>query len=123
MTDRPYRSKSTRELLSMFEIACLKIDEACLRHDTESVNNELKDVVFPIDKEIEARGAEAQRTLLPFLQNPNLFVRLHAAKSVYSAAPAEARKCLEDLQAMKYPDVSLDAGMSLYLRDNPPALD
>lgn len=123
MIEQPFKSQSIRDLLSIFEAACLKIDESYLSNDVAVGNAEFK-TVYAVNRELKARGEEARRALLPLLQNPNLFVRLHAAKGVYPAAPAEARKCLEELSEMKYPDVSLSAGMTLYrLEQAPHALD
>lgn len=124
MIDLTYKSKSTGDLLYLFAKACQRIDETYLTKDVEAGNAELKDVVFPIRRELRARSIEAQRAALPLLQNPNLFVCLHAAKCFYPAVPVEANKCLQELFTMKYPDVSLDAGMTLRgLETDPHCLD
>jgi hypothetical protein len=70
--------------------------------------------------ELAGRSGDERRALLSLLTHANPQVRLQAAKEAYPVSPAQCRTCLETIRAAKFPDQSLDAGMTLYFLDQDP---
>lgn len=55
------------------------------------------DFLVAINRELRARGMEAQRHLLVLLDDPDLGTRCWAAKAVLEFAPREGERVLADL--------------------------
>ena len=70
-----------------------------------------------MEAELRRRGPEARRSLLQLYDHENLQVRLNAAKSTLAIAPEPARAELEDIRSLKWPHLSLDAGMCIRALD------
>jgi len=114
------KSMSLDALLGRFEEICLVLDE--VRHDPfeEGVEqgNICLEALWKVNDEIKSRGPDARRALLRFYNHPNYRVRLKAATHTYRVAQEPARRCLEELKKWQIPDVSLEAGMTLYAIDD-----
>lgn len=110
-------------LLKCFEEACLEQYDTYIDDDISKRNADFW-ILVSINDELKVRGVQERKSLLRLLSHENPQVRLQAAKFVYSAAPEEAKACLEDIRLAKLPDQSLDAGMTLRgLEDDPHCLD
>jgi hypothetical protein len=103
MSTTDYSSMTIDELLKRFEDACLEQYETDITGDLNKSNANFR-ILMSIRDELEARGPEARRSLLRLLTNNNRQVRLQAAKVVYPVAHDEAKKCLQDLAAARFPD-------------------
>ncbi|MFY0525192.1 DUF2019 domain-containing protein [Archangium gephyra] len=61
--------------------------------------NRMYDLLVAIEKELKARGIEAQRQLLKLLDDPDPGTRCWAAVSVLEFAPGEGERVLTDIAA------------------------
>ncbi|WP_113888764.1 DUF2019 domain-containing protein [Roseiarcus fermentans] len=124
MKEIDYSSKSTSELIKIFEQACLEQYDTYITDDLETYDRNY-DIQKLVTKELAFRGQSDRRSLLALLSHENPEVRLRAAKRVYPVARDQARKCLEALAAANLPGTqSLDAGMTLSrLGEVPDCLD
>ncbi|MFL5358513.1 DUF2019 domain-containing protein [Archangium sp.] len=75
--------------------------------------NRMFDILVAIERELRARGVEAQRQLLKLLDDPNPATRCWVAASVLEFAPAEGERVLTELASVPSGFVSWSAGMAL----------
>lgn len=103
---------TVEQLVERFTALALAQDEALL-DDEISKFNRLFDRMTAIHDELKSRPNDQRRALLALYSHPNMHVRLKAAKATMAAAPTQARRMLEEIEASKeYPQAG-DAGMSL----------
>jgi hypothetical protein len=118
-----YSALSIDALLDQFRNACLAQYESDFTDDIKSYKDSFE-IICAITKELKARGPDARRSLLRLFDDDNPQVQLQAATFVYAVAPEPARAMLEGIKAMKMPDQSLSAGMTLRrLAEVPNCLD
>lgn len=124
MKKTDYSEMTIDGLLKCFEKACLEQYDTYITDDIRKFNAKFE-ILLSIADDLKARSPDARRSLLRLLSNNNRQVRLQAAKCVYPVAREEAKKCLQDLAAARFPDdQSLSAGMCLYrLEEDPSCLD
>jgi hypothetical protein len=98
-------------LVDLFKTLGIAQDDADTAGDQKKFNRlywELK----AVEEELKKRPGDARKDLLSFYADPNLHVRLVAAKATLAIAPEEAREALIKLRSTKGPQ-ALDAGMTI----------
>ena len=82
-------------------------------------SNRLISRTHPVRVELFARGADAAKQLLPFLNHPSSWVRLSTAEQVVGFYEKEARDALERIiaESHQYDSIKGNAGMLLYFWD------
>jgi hypothetical protein len=108
---------SVSELVERFVEIALQQDDAKFRFDNKRFNR-LFEKMNEVDLELQARGPEARRALIPLYEHPNLQVQIKAAKRTLAVAPVEARAVLERISDSGEMPQALEAGMSIYGLDN-----
>lgn len=124
MNTADYSSLTVDDLVGQFANACLDQYETYITDDLEKFKRNYL-LLESIINELTVRGSGARRSLTRLLRHSNRQVRLQAAKFVYPVAREEAKKCLQDLATVRFPDdQSLSAGMCLdRLEEDPSCLD
>lgn len=105
------------QLVEQFAENGLAQSKAVLKGNLKQYNKLYKKM-DEIDIQLRERGIEARRALRGLYNHPNPHVRVQAAKFSYGAAPAEARKVLENVRDFAPHPFSGDAGMSISALDN-----
>jgi len=105
-------SLSIDELVDHFAQICAEQDQA-LFDDEYAKFNKLYKEMDVVDKEIRARGVDARLALLQLYKNPNMQVRLQAARRTLGVAPHAARQLIEDIAGSGWFPQAGDAGMTL----------
>lgn len=100
------------DLVQRFLSTTLAQYEAELRAENGKYNR-LYRHVNEIRDELKRRDGDQRRALLPFLDHPNVQVRLMAANSLLTIVPARAKKALETVRDSRNVPQSVNAGFML----------
>ncbi len=90
------KSADIDSLLAMYKEAASVHGRATQEGDYRTGNRQ-HGVIAAVYRELRRRGATAQRSLLGFLDDPDISVRCWAASHAMEFAPEEGRPVLEDL--------------------------
>jgi hypothetical protein len=100
------------DLVQRFLSTTLAQYEAELRAENGKYNR-LYRHVNEIRDELKRREGDQRRALLPFLDHPNVQVRLMAAGSLLTIIPGRAKKALESVRDSRIVPQSVSAGFML----------
>jgi hypothetical protein len=103
------QSKAIRDGVLPTDIPSLQSERKAAQKRFEKLYREMD----AIDRELRARGPEARMALMRLYDYPNMHVRLAAAKRTLGVAYAAAREVIQAIADSKWPDQSLDAGMTI----------
>jgi hypothetical protein len=103
-------------LVARFAELSIEQDDALLRNDISRVNR-LFDRLEDVEHTLKTRTGDQRRALLSLYNNPNMNVRLKAAKATLAVAPQSARAALEAISKSKWQPQAGDAGMCLLALD------
>lgn len=104
------------ELVKLYEKYALEMSRYLQEDDTRRYNRIFKHYMA-IRNELKNRPGDHRRLLIPFLEHPDIGVRLSAAKSVFALVPVEARAVIEQIAASKWFPWAGHAGMTLVAID------
>lgn len=114
---------SSEELVKMFEQFSL---EMYVAENVDNIKKYNKIYIYfsAVERELKCRTGDHRRLLLPFLDHPNIGVRLLTAKSVYYIDTSRARAVIEQIaRSRRFPQAG-SAGMTLaYLDEGISQLD
>ena len=89
-------SSSVEELADDFRCVASAHSQATLAGDHENANRH-HDIIAALYRELRARGASAQKVLLPLMQDPDDAVQSWAASHALEFAPEQAESVPVDL--------------------------
>ncbi|HVM79117.1 MAG TPA: DUF2019 domain-containing protein [Stellaceae bacterium] len=102
------------ELVEQFRSHALEQQSVLLDSDTRRYNK-LFDLCTAIVNELKRRGPQALEALLVLLKDPNLRVRLEAARRLVDFAPSASVAALKEVEESQMMPEAGTAGMSLHL--------
>jgi hypothetical protein len=96
MKKTPLKKLSTEQLVEMARITSAERWRA-IHAGKPRDGNRMFDLLVAINRELRARGIEAQRQLLMLIDDPDQGTRCWTAKAVLEFAPEEGERVLADL--------------------------
>jgi len=113
VSPRNPKTSTVPDLVALFVALGLDQYQARLRNEQKRLNRATLEM-FDVCEELKARAGDQRSALLSLYSDPNLQVRLMAAKLTLAVAPAAAKQLLQEIADSKeYPQAG-DAGMSLW---------
>lgn len=104
-------SLSVTELVDLFRNTCISQDDADTAGNQKKFNRLYWDLKA-IEEQLKQHTGDAREALLSLYTDPNMHVRLIAAKATLAVAPEKAREVLISLRNTRGPQ-ALDAGMTI----------
>lgn len=115
-TNKDFSNLDDAELVRLYEKYALVMDRYTLDNDAQRYNR-IFTYYAAIRKELKNRPGDHRRLLLPFLNHPNIGVRLLTAKTVFALVPEQARALIEQIASSRYYPYAGEAGMTLFALD------
>ena len=107
---------SVQQLVNEFSALAMRQGHALLGNEIPKVNK-IFDQLQAVAGELKSRPGDQRTALMRLYDNPDMQVRIKAAKATLAVAPATARAQLEQIEASGVQPQAGEAGMSLWNLD------
>lgn len=103
--------RDLEKILEEYLSACIKNGESLDKGDSKNANKQFR-ILIKIENDLKSKQEYGREKLLPYLEHPNEYVRLHTASIVIPISPEKARDVLAEL-AKRRGTVAFTAEMTL----------